>query len=65
MIDSSRLVKDYEREASWSLNIVFVKGNIQCLVCGGEVEEYNDGKQCVLRCKHGHELIVRNVHMNT
>ena len=71
MVDSvketkaERMIKDYEREASWTLNFVFVKDNVQCLICGGEVEEYNDGQECTLRCKHGHELVIRNSHMNT
>jgi hypothetical protein len=64
MVDKDRAVKDFEREASWTLNIAFVKDNVQCLICGGEVEEYNDGHQCLLRCKNGHELIMRNVHVN-
>jgi len=64
-IEHDRAVKDYKNEVEWSLNLIFIKNNVKCLVCGQDLEHYIEKHEDILKCQNGHETILRTKHMNT
>ena len=63
--NAKQIMREYEREKEWATSVVTIGESMDsCLVCGEVITESMDRHGLTVRCPNGHELILRDRHMN-